>query len=288
MIALLMALPIRLLAIDIDGTLLNSQFELSEANRAAVVAAHRRGTEVVLVTGRRFSFAQPIAAQLQLELTIIASNGALVKSAQGATLARQLLPRQQARAVLAAAGGYRDSAVLLFDREAMGQIVAERLDLTHTPVERYFERNRRYLQQVRRLEDALTDDPIQVLFMGGVQPMRDLYHRLQVAPFASAVTLARTEYFERDLTLLDVLDRGCNKGAALARCAASRGITAQQTMAIGDNWNDWEMLEFAGLPVVMANSAEELKQKGWAVTDSNDESGVAAAINKYVLSVPAG
>ena len=280
--------PIRLLAIDIDGTLLNSQFELSEANRAAVVAAHHRGTEVVLVTGRRFSFARRIAAQFQLELTIIASNGALVKSAQGATLARQLLPRQQARAVLAAAGTYRDNAVLLFDREALGQIVAERLDLTHTPVERYVERNRQYLQQVNRLEDALTDDPIQVLFMGGVQPMRDLYQRLRVAPFVSTITVARTEYVERDLTLLDVLDHGCNKGAALARWAASRGITAEETMAIGDNWNDWEMLEFAGLPVLMANSAEELKQKGWAVTSSNDESGVAAAIEKYVLSGPAG
>jgi Cof subfamily protein (haloacid dehalogenase superfamily) len=278
---------IRLLAIDIDGTLLDSQFNLSEANRAAVVAAHRHGAEVVLVTGRRFSFTQPVAAQFPIELTIIASNGALVKSPQGTTLARQLLPRAQARGVLATADAYRDNALLLFDREGMGQIVAERLDLAHTPVERYVERNREYLQQVKRLEDALTDDPIQVLFMGAVEPMRELYQQLREAPCTPAVTLARTEYVERDLTLLDVLARGCNKGAALARLAARRGIAAKETMAIGDNWNDWEMLEFAGLPVLMANSAEELKQKGWAVTGSNDESGVAAAIEKYLLSSPA-
>jgi len=283
-----MAQRIRLLAIDIDGTLLDSRFELSEANRAAVVAARQHGAEVVLVTGRRFSFAQPIAAQFPLELTIITSNGALVKSPDGTTLARQLLPRAQARAVLAAAGAYRDNALLLFDREAMGQIVAERLDLAHTPVERYVERNRQYLQQVKRLEDALTDDPIQVLFMGAVQPLRELYRQLREAAFAPAVTLARTEYVERDLTLLDVLAHRCNKGVALARWAASRGIAAEETMAIGDNWNDWEMLEFAGLPVLMGNSAEELKQKGWAVTGSNDESGVATAIQKYLLSSPAG
>jgi Cof subfamily protein (haloacid dehalogenase superfamily) len=274
---------IRLLAIDIDGTLLDSKFKLSEANRAAVAAAHQRGAEVVLVTGRRFSFAQPIAAQFPIELAVIASNGAIVKAPDGTTLERQLLPREQARLVLTAAGAFRANAVLLFDREAQGQIIAESLDLANASVERYFERNRRYLLQVERLEKALNEDPIQVLFMGGVQPMRELYQRLQQSHLA-AVTLARTEYVQRDLTLLDVLDRGCNKGAALARWAARRGIAGEETMAIGDNWNDTEMLEFAGLAVLMGNSSEELKRKGWAVTGGNDESGVATAIQKYLLS----
>lgn len=277
-------MPIRLLAIDIDGTLLDTRFHLSDANREAVVAAHQRGTQVVLVTGRRFTFAQPIAAQFPIELTLIASNGALVKSKSGATLTRQLLPRQQARAVLAAAGPYRETALLLFDREGIGQIVAERLDPDHAPVEGYFQRNRQYLLRVKSLEDALTDDPIQVLFVGAVAPMRDLEQQLRRAPCAAAVSVTRAEYPQRDLTLLDVLDHGCTKGAALARWAAAHGIRAEETMAIGDNWNDREMLQFAGLPVLMANSSKELKQAGWAVTTSNDDSGVAAAIEKYLLS----
>lgn len=275
---------IRLLAIDIDGTLLDTRFQLSPANRDAVVAAHRRGTEVVLVTGRRFTFAQAIVAQFPIDLTVIASNGALVKSKTGVTRARQLLPRQQARAVLAAAGRFREAAVLLFDREGMGQIVAERLEPRYAPVDAYFQRNRQYLLQSNPLEDALTEDPIQVLFAGAVAPMRELAQQLAVAPCAAAINVARTEYPQRDLILLDVLDRGCHKGAALARWAAQRGIRSDETMAIGDNWNDREMLEFAGLPVLMANSSEELKQTGWPVTTSNDESGVAAAIEKYLLS----
>ena len=279
-----MRIPIRLLAIDIDGTLLDSRFELSPTNREAVVAAHHQGAEIVLVTGRRFTFAQPIAAQFPIELTVIASNGALVKSKSGATLARQLLPRQQARAVLAAAGRYREGALLLFDREGIGQIVTERLDPAYAPVEGYFERNRQYLLQVQPLEDALTDDPIQVLFVGGVGPMRELEQQLLRSPCATAVSIARAEYPNRDLTLLDVLDRGCNKGIALARWAAQHGIRAEETMAIGDNWNDREMLEFAGLPILMGNSSEELKRAGWAVTASNDANGVAAAIEKYLLS----
>lgn len=275
---------IRLLAIDIDGTLLDTRFELSDANRDAVVAARQRGAEIVLVTGRRFTFARPIAAQFPIDLTVIASNGALVKSKDGATLARQLLPRQQARAALAAAGTQRDSALLLFDREGLGQIVTERIDPRHAPVQGYFERNRQYVQQVKPLEDALTEDPIQVLFVGPVAPMRELAVGLSQSPCAPAIHLAATEYPERDLTLLDVLDRGCHKGAALARLAALRGIRSEEIMAIGDNWNDREMLEFAGLPVLMGNSSEELKRKGWAVTAGNDQSGVAAAIEKYLLS----
>lgn len=279
-----MKTPIRLLAIDIDGTLLDTRFGLSEANREAVVAAHRRGVEVVLVTGRRFTFAQPIVTQFPIELTVIASNGALVKSKNGVTLWRQLLPRQQARAVLAAAGPYRRNALLLFDRESKGQIVAERIDPAHAPVEGYFERNRAYLMQVAPLEDALTEDPIQVLFAGAVEPLRGLEQQLLRAPCASAINLARAEYPQRDFTLLDVLDRGCNKGNALARWAAERGFRREETMAIGDNWNDREMLEFAGLPVLMGNSSDELKQTGWAVTAGNDEDGVAAAVTKYLLS----
>lgn len=280
-----MGRPIRLLAIDIDGTLLDSRFELSPANREAVVSARQLGIEIVLVTGRRFSFAQPIVAQFGVELAVLASNGAVVKSADGVTLARQLLPRRLARAVLAATRSWRESAVLVFDRDAVGQLVAEPLRLSHPSVLRYFERSSHLIRYVEQLEAALDDDPIQVLFMGQVQPMRDLFQELRQDPGESVVSLARTEYPLRDLTILDVLARGCNKGAALARWAAERGIAPQETMAIGDNWNDWEMLQFAGLAVVMGNGTPELKDQGWPVTASNDENGVAQAIQKYLLRV---
>ncbi len=274
---------IRLLAIDIDGTLLDTRFEVSTANREAVVAAHRRGVEVILVTGRRYASARTIAAQLPVELALITSGGALVKDARGVTLHRHLMPAAKARAALGDAGQWRRSALLLFDREGKGQVVTEDLDPAHEPVEGYFARNRDYLEQVVPLEAALTEDPLEVLFIGALAPMRELEQRLAQAPSAAGVSLGRTEYPQRDLSLIDVLDRGCNKGAALARYAALRGIAAEEIMAIGDNWNDREMLEFAGLPVLMANSSAELKRAGWAVTGSNDESGVAAAIERYLL-----
>src|SRR5260370_1120339 len=93
-------MSVKLIAIDIDGTLLDSRYQLSEANRKAVVEATARGIEVALVTGRRFDFARPIALQFECPLTMIVNNGALVKSKDGATHLRHLLPRNVARGLL--------------------------------------------------------------------------------------------------------------------------------------------------------------------------------------------
>jgi hydroxymethylpyrimidine pyrophosphatase-like HAD family hydrolase len=87
----------------------------------------------------------------------------------------------------------------------------------------------------------------------------------------------------RDLSIIDVLNRGCSKGHALERWAAFRGIPREEVMAIGDNYNDIEMLAFAGHPFIMGNASEELRGRGWAVTLPNDQSGISAAL-RQVLS----
>lgn len=276
--------PIRLLAIDIDGTLLDSRFQLSPANRDAIVAAHNTGVEVMLVTGRRYSVALPVAAQLPVPVTLITSNGAVVKSSTGDTLDRFLLPRKQALQVLSAARPFRQNTALFFDREGVGQVVTEDLDRTHPPLERYMGLHWKTLRQVQHLEDALVEDPIQVLFIGPAAVMRILYDTLLDSSCRTSVSIARTEYVDRDLSLVDALALGCNKGTALARYAHRRGILPQEIMAIGDNWNDVEMLEFSGLPVLMGNSSPELRERGWPVTAGKDEDGVAQAVRDYLLA----
>ncbi len=83
--------------------------------------------------------------------------------------------------------------------------------------------------------------------------------------------------------MVDVIRPNCSKGTTLAEWTARRGFSREEVMAIGDNFNDREMLEFAGLPVVMGNSVPELKTLGWRQTLSNDDDGVAAAIAEYAL-----
>ena len=282
---------IRLIAIDIDGTLLDSRWELPPANLNAIVAAAERGIEIVLASGRRFPFARRVCRQLPVRWTLIASNGAVVKTDEGETLAHRSLPAAVARAVLAAAGAERSGAMLLFDCEGPGEIVTENASPEHAPVAGYFERNREYLQEVGRLEDALDDDqrdPLQVMFAGAVKPMRMLWQRLERAPCRDRFNIARTEYPDRDLTMLDILDAACTKGAALAQLTARRGLQPANVMAIGDNWNDVEMLEFAGTPVLMGNSNPQVRRDGWRLTASNDEAGVAQAIRRIALGEETG
>ena len=103
-------MPVRLIALDIDGTLLDSRWDLPEANRTAIAEATRRGIEVALVTGRRYDFAMPIARKLDAPLTMICNNGALVRTHDGETHLRHLLPRDTAERVLRATLPWREGA----------------------------------------------------------------------------------------------------------------------------------------------------------------------------------
>jgi len=274
---------VRLIALDIDGTLLDSASEVPEANRRAIEAAVERGIEVALVTGRRFDFALPIARQIPCPLTMIVNNGALVKSKDGITHLRHLLPQQTARAVLQLFPEHRAGAAVVFDRPRANQVIYEQIDWEDPRRKLYYARNREFIAQICPLEDCLTEDPIQVMYSGSVTEMHSVSAALRSVPKALEFSLAMTFYDHRDFAMVDVIRLNCSKGATLAEWTAQRGMDREEIMAIGDNFNDREMLEFAGLPVVMANSVPELKNLGWRQTLSNDEGGVAAAIREYAL-----
>lgn len=272
---------IRLIALDVDGTLLDSGGGVPARNRDAIARALALGVEVVLATGRRFDFLRPVFESLPGPLTLILSNGAIVKTTDGTTLVRSLLPRDDARRVLEATRAHRERAALIFDRAREGQVVYERVDWDDPRHSRYFHANRSFISVVDPLEAALTEDPIQVMFTGGCNEMRALHDRLGDGQDWS---VALTEYQHRDFSLVDVTRAGCSKGAALAAWAEERGLARDEVMAVGDNLNDVDMLEFAGRPVLMANAASELRDRGFLETASNDAAGVAQAIETFVLS----
>lgn len=273
---------IRLLALDIDGTLLNSQSQISDSDMAALRRAHEAGMEVVLVTGRRHDFALPIAQQLGFDLPLISSNGAITRSLAGETFSRDLLPARICRALCQTMLEFRGNTVLTFDRPGKGAIVLEHLNDLENSIRRWLEKNMQYIEFIVPIEDALVTDPVQAMFCGSIARMRQALEQLQVSGLRDQITVLRTEYPLRDLTIVDVLNRGCSKGHALERWARHRGIPRDQVMAIGDNYNDVEMLAFAGVPFIMGNAPEELKAQGWPVTLSNDQNGVAAAIEQVL------
>jgi Cof subfamily protein (haloacid dehalogenase superfamily) len=278
---------IRLLATDIDGTLLNPQFQISEGDLLALRRAHAAGIEIVLVTGRRHTFALPIAKQLGFDLWLISSNGAVTRSLAGETFHRDLMPAEACRKLCGAMQEVRGNTVLTSDKETKGAIVLERLEELGASIRRWLEKNMEFIEFVIPLEDALVSDPVQAMFCGTMARMRDALGALDGAGMDGTVTVLRTEYPARDLSMIDVLNAGCSKGHALERWAKFRGYGREEVMAIGDNHNDVEMLEFAGHPVIMGNACEELRSRGWTVTRGNDACGIAAAVDLALGAVMA-
>jgi len=274
--------PIRLIGIDIDGTLLDSNGHMPLANRDAIHQAVVSGVHVALVTGRSYPFARPVAEGLPASVWLIVSNGAIERRMDGGTLVRRLLDRHEAARVLGATQSFRDAAAIVFDRDEERQLVFESMDWEHPARKAYWTRNQARIARSEPLEAALVEDPIQVMFNGGVEAMRALAVDLQ--RLAGAFAVALTEYEHRDFSLLDVTSPAATKGQALAWRATELGLTSDQVMAIGDNFNDLGMLEYAGLPVVMENAVSGLKTRGWHVTGHHNDGGVAAAIDRFVLN----
>jgi HAD superfamily hydrolase (TIGR01484 family) len=295
----------RMIAVDMDGTLLGADGRVSARNLAAMKTAERAGVEVVVATGRRHCYAMRVLRELGLreENALISSNGTVTRTIGASLLERTLLPLDTARWLCGHVEEFRNALVITFDKvgpdgeDARGALVVEHLDVLTASIGKWMAANEPYIAHVAPIERALdTEAPIQMMLCGTVERMRRAEARLLEHPGVSAVGVApqeraagaevalhRTEYAERDLSILDILPAGCGKGGALLRLAEQRGIKAEEILAIGDNWNDVSMLEVAGRAVLMGNAPESLKaaaaERGWVVGKRHDEDGVAEVID---------
>lgn len=273
----------RLLAIDIDGTLLDSRGGVPAGNLSAIHEAASRGVHIVVVTGRSYPFALQAVGELPDPLTLVVYNGAVARVRQGATLAVRHLAAEVARRVLTATRAWRPSTLVQFDREGAGQTVVDRMSWD-TPNRRgYYARVQHLVRAVPELEHALdVDPPVQVAFNGPVDEMLRLADVVRAVE-SDHLAVSVTSYPARDFALVDVNAAGATKGRALADVARHFGVTREDVLAIGDNHNDVDMLTWAGRAVVMGNAQAELLTMGFPVTASNDEAGLGEAIRRYVL-----
>ena len=317
---------IRLIAIDMDGTLLGDDGHVSPRNLSALRAAESHGVQLVVATGRRHSFAMRVLRPLGLhpDSILISSNGTVTRTLgafgtepiPSQLLARTHLPHATALWLCAHVKDFRNALVLTFDRtqpdgeDSRGALVVERLDHLTASISRWMAANEPYLVQVNPIERALadpSDPPIQAMLCGTLERMARAEARLLEHPGVTASThihgqpshkvvrqssnsdeadhqlsLHRTEYPARDLSIIDILPVGCSKGAALLPLAAARDIDPAAILAIGDNWNDVTMFEAAGRAVLMDNAPEDLKAlaraRNWRIAPSNRDDGVAHAI----------
>ena len=214
---------IQLIGIDLDGTLLDSGGKLPAANRAAVQAAVDAGVHVAIVTGRSYPFARPVVEGLPASVSLIVSSGAVERSMSGATIVRRLLSRDAARTVLDRTADHRAYAALVFDRDHADQIVFESMDWSQPGRKGYFDRNRALISQSVPLENALVEDPVQVLFSGAAEPMRGCSSRVR-EQWTRACPCRSPSTSTANFSLIDITDRDATKGHALAWRASQLGL----------------------------------------------------------------
>jgi hydroxymethylpyrimidine pyrophosphatase-like HAD family hydrolase len=304
----------RMVAVDMDGTLLGADGQVSARNLAALKAAEQAGVEVVVATGRRHSYAMRVLRGLGLreENGLISSNGAVVRTIGARLLERSLLQEKTAKWLVGHMGEFRSSLLITFDRvrtdgeDTRGALVVEEMEELNGSIGRWMAANEPYIERVVPMENALgREGLIQMMLCGTIERMREAEAKLlldpkvlgvgleplgrhevrrgehEVSPGAEAA-LHRTEYPERDLSIVDILPGRCSKGRALLDLAMERGIGSDEILAIGDNWNDVSMLEAAGSAVLMANAPESLKVagagRGWLVGGHHAQDGVAIAV----------
>jgi Cof subfamily protein (haloacid dehalogenase superfamily) len=293
-------MPIRMIALDLDGTLLGADGRVSPRNLAALLAAEEAGIYIAIATGRRHCYALHVLRGLGLhdDTILVSSNGAVVRSFGSQLIERTLMEHATAEWLCGHLGEFRNALVITFDRvqpdgeDSRGALVVEEFEDLQGSIAHWMRNNDRYIAHVRPIEDSLKDEaPIQMMLCGTVERMRRAEAHMAAQPQIAAVgthkpgatiTLNRTEYPARDLSIVDILPAGCSKGSALVRLAAARGFGPEEIMAIGDNWNDLSMLEIAGYPVLMGNAPLDLHamalERNWVTTVENSADGVAEAI----------
>jgi Cof subfamily protein (haloacid dehalogenase superfamily) len=285
--------PTRLVAIDMDGTLLpDFSTVVSERNRRALLEAQRAGIVVAIATGRRQAFTAPLIDDIGLraDTPLITSNGAVTRSILGERIDFNHLDPAIARGLC---GVLRGVGMLVFtlDKATPPDLIVEDMAVARGRLAKWVESNRLSIQEVRPIEDALGDDVdlIQGMAAGTIAEMEEAERRLAECDFAGRFECIRTAYPGNDLSILDLLPKGVSKSSALERLARRLGIAQEETMAIGDNWNDETMLDWAGTGVLMGNATDELRalapRRGWRIGPTNCEDGVAVMLEQAIAAI---
>lgn len=286
---------IKLLALDLDGTTLDSQGRIPPANIQAIRAAEERGVLVTVASGRRFRDARPVGLELGLNGPLITHNGALLKYGQSLeTVASSLLSSETSLEIVSTGKSYGGDALVSTDPHGLGRLLYDRVSADNLPLRKYLRWSenlhggapgREGVEHVACLEEVIPgEEVVHISFSGTCGSMRDLERNLRIDLDDRATVLA-TVYERLDFTLLDILPPDASKGHGVEKLATLNGISADEVMTVGDNYNDLEMLEFAGTPVVMGNADPKLLERGeFYTTLSNEESGVAAAIERFILN----
>jgi Cof subfamily protein (haloacid dehalogenase superfamily) len=262
----------KLIAIDLDDTLLDDNLHITKSTIKAMESAIAQGVKVTFATGRSFPSAQKIAAQIGLNVPIITYQGSLIKNLiDGQVIYERSVPSGAASYIYEYCEKHRLHLQLYFSETLYVKEDNEKVrdyarlsNITYQVTENF-----KKLVQMPQTKMLIIDEP-------------DLLDRVAVE--LREALQGQVHITKSKAHFLEFLHPEGNKGAAIAFLADHFGCTMDQVIAIGDSWNDREMLEVAGLGVAMGNAIQELKEAADYVTFSNNEEGVKHVIEKFILN----
>ncbi len=286
---------IKLLALDLDGTLLDSKGKISAENKFAIRRAEQNGVLVTIATGRRFRDARPVALEAEFNAPIITHNGALLKFARTLeTIAFSTIKNKTVSEILRVGKNVGGDALLSADPHGKGTLFYDTISDKNIPLKKYLawadtlhgDEAESSVHHVENLNEIVENvETVHISFSGTCAPMLEMQKILE-NELKDSVNILATVYPHLDFTLLDILPPEASKAHGVNELAKMHDLTSENVMCIGDNFNDLEMLEYAGTPVIMGNAAPELlDREEFYTTLSNDENGVAKAIERFILKI---
>ncbi|HET6782148.1 MAG TPA: Cof-type HAD-IIB family hydrolase [bacterium] len=261
----------KLLVADIDGTLVTSGREITPRVKDAVKQAQARGVRVCLATGRIWPSAQPFFSALGADPPAILYNGGLIYDfVEDKVLRRVPLAYEHAKAVLEILREvpFVQPHLYVADKVYTGRIT----EVT----KEYRRKDALRVEEVVDLIAFLPPEPMKILIIGPRAHLATVFEKVAALPLRINAVFSEETY-------LEILPSGSSKGAALVEMARALRIPIEATIAVGDNLNDLEMIQAAGLGVAMGNAPPELQSKAGYVTSSNDEEGLAEVIHRFIL-----
>ncbi len=274
---------IRLLAIDIDGTLLNPQKQITPRTREAIRAAREAGIVVTLATARRYRNTAPIATELDVAIPLILCDGALAMHHPDASvLYTQLLAAEVAQQAVDAMVRHGIQPAIHHINGTTEETWTGYEEFDNEWVTAYFSVFPEYIHRLS-YADCCTGhpDPLRVVAFASEEIINAVIPEITALPCAWNFT-RRGSYGTAELAVMNPL---CSKASGVALLARHLGVAMEEVMAIGDNNNDLEMLQAVGWSVAMGQAPDAIKVVADAVTTSNAEDGVALAIENYALGV---
>lgn len=284
----------KLIVLDIDGTLINSDHQLTDRTISAIQSAKKSGIKVTLATGRQNCSAITIARKIGINAPLISSDGSMIRDIYTGETELFPLSTDIAKGILETAKEYENFRVEVFFADNKFYAGKSYRNLL---IKRFFKFPLPYslsgcynflrdfvfipvinMGNIQSTIGALKEPPAKVVIYGEVDELKEFKNAI-AEKYDGAISMTSAL-----VNCVDILNTGVSKARGIAHLAEELGIKQEEIIAVGDNINDIEMIQYAGLGVAMGNALDEVKDKADYVTASNDEDGLACFLEK-LLSV---